>query len=76
MTRTPKEAYSTASDRVAAARPPSVSAVSTPGVPEPADPATAAETLTTCPPYRVVIAAMARCVIQKNPVRLTPTTWA
>jgi AAA ATPase domain len=47
-----------------------------PGVPEPADPAPAAETLTTCPPYRVVIAAMTRCVIQMNPVRLTPTTSA
>jgi hypothetical protein len=31
-----------------------------------------AETLTTWPPYRLTILAMARWVSQKNPARLTP----
>jgi hypothetical protein len=31
-----------------------------------------AETLTTWPPYRLTIPAMARWVSQKNPARLTP----
>ena len=35
-----------------------------------------AEMLTTWPPYRVAISAMARWVTQKNPVRLTPVTVA
>ena len=72
LTRMPQEAYSMASDRVAAARPPLVSAARTAGVPEFAESATVAETLTTWPPCRVAISAMARCVSQKNPVRLTP----
>ena len=65
-----------ASDRVAAARPPLVSAASTAGVPEFATSARVAETLTTWPPYRLAISAMARWVTQKNPVRSTPTTVA
>ena len=63
-----------ASDLVAAARPPLVSAASTAGAPEFANSARVAEMLTTWPPYRVAISAMARWVSQKNPVRLTPTT--
>jgi hypothetical protein len=35
-----------------------------------------AEMLTTCPPCRLAISAMARWVTQKNPVRLTPVTRA
>jgi hypothetical protein len=42
-----------ASDRVAAARPPLVSAVSTAGVPESATSARVAVMVTTWPPYRV-----------------------
>ena len=76
LTRMPREAYSTASDLVAAATPPLVSAVSTAGVPESATSARVAETLTTWPPCRVTISATARWVSQKNPVRLTPATVA
>ena len=65
-----------ASDRVAAARPPLVSAARTSGTAELATSAKVAETLTTCPPYRVAISAMARWVSQKNPVKLTPTARA
>ena len=76
LTRMPREAYSTAIDLVAAARPPLVSAGSTAGVPEFATSARVAETLTTWPPCRVSIPAMTRWVSQKNPVRLTPTSVA
>jgi len=65
-----------ASERVAAARPPLVSAVSTAGAPESATSATMALTLTTWPPYRTAISPMARWVSQKNPVMPTPTTVA
>src|SRR5262249_47539432 len=51
FTRIPKEAYSMASDRVAAASPPFVSAVSTAGVLELATSARASVTLTTSPPF-------------------------
>ena len=61
---------------MAAARPPLVSAVKTEGVLEFAYSARVAEMLTTWPPYRFSISAMARWVSQKNPVRLTPTTRA
>jgi hypothetical protein len=50
LTRMPREAYSTASDLVAAARPPLVSAVSTEGACEFAASAILAEMLTTWPP--------------------------
>jgi len=50
-----------------------VSAASTAGAPESATSAKVAETLTTCPPYRRAISAMARWDSQKKPVRLTPT---
>ncbi len=76
LTRMPREAYSTASDRVAAARPPLVIAASTAGSPEFATSARVAVMLTTWPPYRVAISAMARWVIQKNPARLTPEARA
>ena len=76
LTRMPRAAYSTASDRVAAASPPLVSAVSTAGVLESATSAKVAETLTTWPPYRVAISAMTHWVSQKNPARLTPVTVA
>ena len=76
LTRMPREAYSMASDLVAAARPPLVSAASDRGAPESATPARVAETLTTWPPYRVAISAMARWVSQKNPARLTPVMVA
>jgi hypothetical protein len=76
LTRMPREAYSVASDRVAAASPPLVSAASAAGVDESACSARVAETLTTWPPYRVAISAMACRVSQKNPVRLTATIVA
>jgi hypothetical protein len=73
LTKMPREAYPTASDLVAEARPPLVSAASTRGVPKFATSAMVAETLTTWPPYRLTISAMARWVSQKNPARLTRT---
>jgi len=77
LTRMPREAYSIASDRVAAARPPLVSAASTDGDLESATSATVAEICTTWPPPpRLAISAMTRWVVQKNPARLTPTTSA
>jgi hypothetical protein len=53
-----------------------VSAASTAGAPGLAASARVTETLTTWPPYRLAISAMARWVSQKNPARLTPTTRA
>ena len=76
LTRMPREAYSTANDRVAAASPPLVSAASTEGACEFATSARVAEMLTTWPPYRLTISAMTRWVSQKNPVRFTPVTRA
>ena len=76
LTRMPREAYSTASDRVAAASPPLVSAASTEGALEFATSARVAEMLTTWPPYRRAMSAMTRWVSQKNPARLTPVTSA
>ena len=70
LTRMPREAYSTASDLVAAARPPLVSAVSTDGAAVFATSATLAVMLTTCPPSRAAISATARWVSQKKPPRL------
>jgi hypothetical protein len=76
LTRIPREAYSTASDRVAAASPPLVSAARTEGACEFATSARVAEMLTTWPPYRVAVSAMTRWVSQKNPPRLTPVSRA
>ena len=76
LTRMPREAYSTASDRVTAARPPFVSAVSAVGSTESARPAMLALTLTTWPPPCFSIWPMARWVSQKNPARLTPVSSA
>src|SRR5262249_56355316 len=72
FTRIPKEAYSMASDRVAAASPPFVSAVSTAGVLELATSARVAVTLTTWPPYRLAISAMARWVTPEEPGEVDP----
>ena len=76
LTRIPREAYSTASDLVAAARPPLVSAASTDGAAEFAYSATVALMLTIWPPPRLSISVTARWVSQKNPVRLTLVTKA
>ena len=76
LTRMPRDAYSMASDLVAAASPPLVSAASTEGVLESARSATVALMLTTWPRPRRSISAMASWVTQKNPVRLTPVTRA
>ena len=76
LTRMPREAYSMASDLVAAARPPLVSAVRAAGTLEFAYSAMVAVRLTTWPLPRLSISAMARCVSVKNPVRLTATTRA
>jgi hypothetical protein len=72
LTRMPREACSMASDLVAVARPPLVSAAGTDGALEFASSAWVALTLTTWPPFRFSISAMTRWVSQKNPVRLTP----
>ena len=65
-----------ASDLVAAARPPLVSAASATGAPGSVTSVKLAETLTTWPPYRTAISPMARWVTQKNPARLTLVTVA
>ena len=72
----PREAYSMASDLVAAASPPLVSAVSTEGALELALSTRVVVMLTTWPWPRFSISATARWVSQKNPVRLTPTISA
>ena len=76
LTLMPREAYSTASDLVTAARPPLVSAASADGAAEFATSARVAETLTTWPPCRMAISAMTRRVSQKNPARFTPVMVA
>ncbi len=76
LTRIPREAYSTASDRVTAARPPLVSAASAVGSTESARSAMLALMLTTWPPCCFSIWRIARWVSQKNPARLTPVTSA
>jgi len=76
LTRMPREAYSTARDRVAAARPPLVSAASAEGALWFATSARVAEMLTTCPPYRLAMSAMTRWVSQKNPAKFTPVISA
>jgi len=58
LTRMPWAAYSMASDRVAAARPPLVSAASGAGAPQFAASVRVAVRLTTWPPRRLAISAM------------------
>jgi hypothetical protein len=84
LTRMPREAYSTVSDLVTAARPPFVSAARPPfvsaasavGSTESAWSATLALMLTAWPLRCFSIWPMARWVSQKNPARLTPVTSA
>ena len=76
MTRMPRDAYSMASDRVAAARPPLVRAARTDGLPDSAWSAMVALMLTTCPRPRRSISATASWVSQKNPARFTPVISA
>ena len=76
LTRMPRDAYSIASDLVAAARPPLVSAVRTDGEPESARAATVALMLTTWPRPCRSISVRASWVSQKKRARLTPVIRA
>jgi hypothetical protein len=71
LTRTPREAYSIASERLAATSPPSVSAGSAAGRLLSAWSTSDVEMLTTCPLRRSAIRSIASWVMWKNPLRLT-----
>ena len=71
FTRTPREAYSIASERLAATSPPLVRAGSAEGRLLSAWSTREVEMLTTCPLRRATICSMASCVMWKNPARLT-----
>ena len=71
LTRTPREAYSIARDRLAATSPPFVRAGSADGLVLSAWSTRLVETFTTCPLPRSTISAIASCVMWKNPVRFT-----
>ena len=71
LTRTPRDAYSIASDRVTAASPPLVRAASADGLVLSAWSTRLVEMLTTWPPPWVTICCTARWVTWKNPARFT-----
>ena len=74
FTRMPRAAYSVASERVTALRPPLVSEASADGTLVLAWSTRLVDTLTMWPPPCVSIASTARRVISKKPRRFTPVT--
>ncbi len=76
LTRTPRDAYSVASARVAAATPPLVREVSADGLALLAWSTRLVVMLTMWPLPCIAICSMARWVMWKNPARLTAVTAA
>ena len=71
LTRTPREAYSIASERLAATSPPLVRAGSADGLVLSALSTRLVETFTTCPLPLATISAIASWVMRKKPVTFT-----